>query len=315
MTQHASELSDFEDLIEATAQWKGLPPGVIEKDYWVVRALQVLRANAEGQFVFKGGTSLSKGWGILDRFSEDLDLLFRRVDLSGAEVTKAELRRRMKQAQLVVANSLGCVPEHVIKTVDKGTPRRDSQIVYQPIFPTVEGILPSIRLEMGPRGTTSNCVDRPISSFVLEFLVDSGQDASVAHDLVGVNITCLEIEVTFVQKLLTAYSTYEKRLNKVRHYYDLYKLVQVPEIKTFAGTERYHKVLREEIESSSEEFPESSVPSMHFANASAFFPDSDGLRYLERSHQGERELYYAGQQPRFGEILTRCQEFLRSKQI
>ena len=51
--RYASDLPDFNDL---------------------VRALHVLQQQLAGQFLFKGGTSLSKGWGLIDRFSEDIDL-------------------------------------------------------------------------------------------------------------------------------------------------------------------------------------------------------------------------------------------------
>jgi predicted nucleotidyltransferase component of viral defense system len=49
----------------------------VEKDYSAMRALRTLQQNLAGQFIFNGGTSLSKGWNLIDRFSEDLDLLFR----------------------------------------------------------------------------------------------------------------------------------------------------------------------------------------------------------------------------------------------
>lgn len=77
MTKYASDLNDFSDLLAATAKAKNVPDAVIEKDYFVVRALRALCEAAPGQFVFKGGTSLAKGWNLLERFSEDIDLLLR----------------------------------------------------------------------------------------------------------------------------------------------------------------------------------------------------------------------------------------------
>jgi predicted nucleotidyltransferase component of viral defense system len=62
---------DFRDLIAATARAEGIDPGLVEKDYWVMHALWGLQQQG---FVFqlKGGTSLSKGWKLIDRFSEDI---------------------------------------------------------------------------------------------------------------------------------------------------------------------------------------------------------------------------------------------------
>ncbi len=52
---------------------RGLRPGVIEKDYYVTEALRILAAAAGDKIIFKGGTSLSKGWNLIQRFSEDID--------------------------------------------------------------------------------------------------------------------------------------------------------------------------------------------------------------------------------------------------
>ena len=67
------EDAEFDDLLRIVAGRRGLAIGLVEKDYWVTHALWAL--HAEGFDVwFKGGTSLSKGFGLIERFSEDLDL-------------------------------------------------------------------------------------------------------------------------------------------------------------------------------------------------------------------------------------------------
>jgi predicted nucleotidyltransferase component of viral defense system len=65
MTKFASDLEDFQDLVESTARFKNLPDTIVEKDYYVVRALRALNDEIAAQFIFKGGTSLSKGWNLL----------------------------------------------------------------------------------------------------------------------------------------------------------------------------------------------------------------------------------------------------------
>jgi hypothetical protein len=67
------EDSEFEDLLRIVAERRGLSLGLVEKDYWVTHALWALHAQGLDVW-FKGGTSLSKGFGIIERFSEDLDL-------------------------------------------------------------------------------------------------------------------------------------------------------------------------------------------------------------------------------------------------
>jgi hypothetical protein len=61
VTQYASQAKDFPDLLAAAAKTKNLPDVIIEKDYYVVRALRALYKAMPGLFVFKGGTSLAKG--------------------------------------------------------------------------------------------------------------------------------------------------------------------------------------------------------------------------------------------------------------
>jgi predicted nucleotidyltransferase component of viral defense system len=71
------EHPDFGQAIQRAAehfQDQGLRPGVIEKDYYVTEALRILANVAGDKIIFKGGTSLSKGWNLIQRFSEDIDI-------------------------------------------------------------------------------------------------------------------------------------------------------------------------------------------------------------------------------------------------
>jgi hypothetical protein len=67
------ELKDFADLIRVVAGEKKIQPQLVEKDYWIMHCLYGLQQQG---FVFelKGGTSLSKGFCIIERFSEDIDV-------------------------------------------------------------------------------------------------------------------------------------------------------------------------------------------------------------------------------------------------
>ena len=65
-------IRDKRDIFTEVSAQRNLPPAAIEKDWWVVRTLEVLFDTSIGPFtVFKGGTSLSKAWRLIDRFSED----------------------------------------------------------------------------------------------------------------------------------------------------------------------------------------------------------------------------------------------------
>ena len=64
---------EFQDLLRIVANEHGLAVSLVEKDYWVTHALWALHETGLA-ISFKGGTSLSKGFGLIERFSEDLDL-------------------------------------------------------------------------------------------------------------------------------------------------------------------------------------------------------------------------------------------------
>jgi len=63
------------ELIKKAAENSGLEPFAIEKDWWMVQTLRLIwKMDISNHLVFKGGSSLSKAWGLIERFSEDIDL-------------------------------------------------------------------------------------------------------------------------------------------------------------------------------------------------------------------------------------------------
>ena len=72
---HFRDLNEFGPTLDAAAEHLGISPTAVEKDYWVSEVLRVLGRDLGGDFIFKGGTSLSKGFRIVERFSEDIDVL------------------------------------------------------------------------------------------------------------------------------------------------------------------------------------------------------------------------------------------------
>jgi predicted nucleotidyltransferase component of viral defense system len=73
MSNFLHEHKDYADLIKIIADEKGIEPGLVEKDYWIMHVLYGLKQQAFN-FELKGGTSLSKGYKIIHRFSEDIDI-------------------------------------------------------------------------------------------------------------------------------------------------------------------------------------------------------------------------------------------------
>ncbi len=83
---------DFVTAVERAAIAVGEEAAFVEKDYWVTQVLRALAATQDGGFVLKGGTSLSKGYGIINRFSEDVDVLLVREVGQSARTVEDRLR-------------------------------------------------------------------------------------------------------------------------------------------------------------------------------------------------------------------------------
>jgi hypothetical protein len=307
VTAFASDLPDFADLVQAVAGAKKVPPGIIEKDYYVVRVLRALCDSLPDQFVFKGGTSLSKGWNLLDRFSEDIDLLFR-TEQDGKPLSKGELDRRMKRAQAVVQGTDGLTLVHEFS--DKGV-HRTCKFAYERIFDPVSALGETVVLEMGTRGGTNPSPVRIVKSFLTEYVVENGFEG-LAEDLAPFEVECLDLTRTFIEKLFAIHAAYEKNRadGKVRHYYDVYQLAGTAETQAFIGTQEYRDAYRDAERYSRAHWPDAALPNGgSFADSPALSPDEEGRQALEKNYAKEEGLFFS-EPPPIREILARIQDIL-----
>src|SRR5271170_7805584 len=108
MNLHKSP-DEFKDLIEATAQHLNLRPVFVEKDYWVTYVLENLATSEHrDKVIFKGGTSLSKAYGFIERFSEDIDLAI----LSPDQYSDGKMKTLLKQVSADITKGLSIIEGH-----------------------------------------------------------------------------------------------------------------------------------------------------------------------------------------------------------
>ena len=101
--------SQRKSVYESIADKVGLPAQVIEKDFWVTAILQTIFSLPIAEhLVFKGGTSLSKGWKLIERFSEDIDVAVNPAFLGAPEgdLTKKQIKKLRKASSLFVLEEL-----------------------------------------------------------------------------------------------------------------------------------------------------------------------------------------------------------------
>lgn len=157
-------------LIEDTAVRFDAPEGLIEKDWFVTRALGVLAAFDHGDItpVFGGGTSLSKGWGLIQRFSEDID--FKVVIPSSGSTAKDRANRSAYRDNVLTA-----LQKDGFALVGDVLKRNESRffsadLAYPSQFAAAPGLRPFVRVEMTFDAPALPGVSRPISSLVTQAL-------------------------------------------------------------------------------------------------------------------------------------------------
>jgi hypothetical protein len=309
MTAYAADLPDFTDLIRATASALGIPAPIIEKDYYLSRALFFLSRDHAGRFLLKGGTSLTKGWDLLDRFSEDLDLLLI-VEFEGRQISKGERERRLKAMCATISGAPGFSAVQDRFPVETGV-HRTAEFNYPASVEDLAGLSKAIRLEMGTRGGANPSARRTVLSLVAKHAA-SHSFSHLAEDLRAFEVEMLDVKRTFVEKLFTIYSAYEqdRAANKTRHYYDLSRLCGLPEIREFAGTDEYRELFKSVREYSQENFPDARTPEEDsFSHSPALSPDPKGLATIKRNYEREKHLFFA-QPPTMDEILGAIQVLL-----
>jgi len=303
MTAYASDLPDFIDLIRATASARGIPPPIVEKDYYLTRALFFLSRDHPRKFLLKGGTSLTKGWDLLDRFSEDLDVLLR-TKFEEGEISKGERERRMKAMCATIAGAPGFAVAEGRYPVETGV-HRTAEFRYRGSVEDLAGLSKAIRLEMGTRGGTHPSAVRAVLSMVAKHAA-SHSWSHLAEDLQGFDVEMLDVRRTFVEKLFTVHSAFQqdRAANKTRHYYDLSRLCGLPEIQEFVGTEEYRDIFKSVRQYSQENFPNALLPEKDsFSNSPALSSGPEELATLKRNYEREKHLFFA-RPPTVEEILA-----------
>jgi len=247
------ERSDFADLIRIVADERSLLPALIEKDYWIMHCLYGLAAQSF-TFELKGGTSLSKGFGIIQRFSEDIDI---RIDpacapfevFTGANQTKKTRHIESRQqfydwlADSIQINGISSVERDHMFDDDKFR-SGGIRLHFDSVFDNPAGLKEGILLETGFDDTQPNS-PRTISSWAYDKAAES---AVAVKDNRAIDVPCYHPGYTFVEKLQTVSTKYRHQQEKgempqnfMRHYYDISQLLGHPDVAAFISTPEYQE--------------------------------------------------------------------------
>lgn len=236
----------FRQAVEFTAQEKKILTIYVEKDYWVTYVLHTIFKNKIGEeAVFKGGTALLKCYNLIQRFSEDIDL----VVLRREGESNNKLTTKIRQISGVVSDVL---PEvEVPEITQKMGMNRKTAHTYAKEFTDDYGqVRDVIVVEATWLGYYEPYTTKAVSSFIYEMMMKTGQQAMTEeYGLQPFEVKVLEPKRTLCEKImsLVRFSYTEEPLKdlqaKIRHTYDLYKLLQDKELANFFNSSAFDEML------------------------------------------------------------------------
>ncbi len=246
---------DFSDLLSIVAGEMSIDPVLVEKDYWIMHCLYGLQQLGLS-FELKGGTSLSKGCGIIHRFSEDIDIRIEPPEDMNVKTGRNHDKPDHCESRKNFYDWLvSTIKIDGIYDVQRDTAFDDSKyrsggirLFYQKTGGNLEGVKDGILLEVGFDDVTPNNL-KTISSWAYDF-------AAPKVDIIdnrAVGVACYHAGYTLVEKLQTISTKYRQQqetgsfpVNFMRHYYDVYCLLQNEDVQKFIGIPDYlaHKEKR-----------------------------------------------------------------------
>ena len=236
----------FQDAIRATAQRMEIREIYIEKDYWVCLALhQIFHSPLKEVVIFKGGTALSKCHGVIERFSEDIDL----VVLTDEGQSGNQKRKRLKDVT-------GSLEEPFEEVELEGVTNKMGQIrklafeypkLYKGDFGQVRD---KVIVEASLFGSSEPRSKMQIFSYIYKMMMDADQaELAEQYNLLPFEVSVLDYRRTFCEKImsLVRFSHSEDPITdlrmKIRHYYDLHLLLTVKEIREFLASQDFEDMM------------------------------------------------------------------------
>ena len=236
----------FYDAILMTSQMFKIPEIYIEKDYWVTVALyEIFHSRMAMQAVFKGGTSLAKCYKIIERFSEDVDIVVICKEGETDNQRKSKIRKIGKLVEKIM-------PEITVNglTNKKGNIRKTAH-QYNRIFNAdFKQVEESVVLEISWLGNSEPFIKNSIDCYISEMMQKKGlEDLLKEYKLEPFPVQVLGIERTFCEKILSLVRfsntdhPYNDLANKIRHVYDIHLMLTASKNKDFFNSINFDNML------------------------------------------------------------------------
>jgi predicted nucleotidyltransferase component of viral defense system len=306
----------------------------VEKDWWVTAVLRALFQTSFAPYLlFKGGTSLSKGWRLINRFSEDIDISLGRewFEKQGyafaAGANKSQRERLRKQSREVVhtlladelreqlkalgISSFEIVPvttqtrDGVIVPIDSD---KDPAVLHIKYNTTIEGfqpdyILPIVKVEVSCLSLKEPFEPRPIVSLLHETFDDLDEETRCI-------INTVSPERTFLEKAFLLNEEFQKSKPRTRrmsrHYYDLEKLMDTDfGIKALANQELYNHIIEHRQQFYNLHYVDYKK---NLSNNICFYPPEELLEAFRADYANMIQTFIFKAAPAFDDLMKRIAE-------
>lgn len=301
----------------------GLPLQAIEKDWWVTLALKAtFQTPYTRSLLFKGGTSLSKSWNLIERFSEDIDFAIDRELLGySGNPTISQVKKLKKKAREFISNDLKIaidrellnfsIPSktYSLTTAEIGASDIDPQqliLRYDSLLDPLAYIQSEVQIEVSGRSLRERWSNRPIRSFIDSTFPDQ-PFASPAFE-----VPTVEPRRTFLEKAFLLHEEFLKPAEKIRsrrmsrHLYDLEVLMDTEHgLAALEDEALYHSII--EHRAVFNRLPGVDYKS-HARETISFLPPYTVIGIWESDYNSMRETMFYGNTKSFPAIMERLKE-------
>src|SRR5690554_2833749 len=301
-------ISLYRDAIRFTAQQMKLKPEYIEKDYWVTYALfTIFKSEIGKDTVFKGGTALSKCYQMIERFSEDIDLVVLRREGEKDSRLKSKLKMISREVETVL-------PEVALEgiTHKMGMNRKTAHSYSKEFKGDYGQVRDVIILESTWLGYYEPYTTKSIVSFVGQMMLDT-QQTQIAKEngLLPFELLVLEPIRTICEKIMSlvrfSYSEnpMEDLKKKIRHTYDLHQLLKQDEFLEFFHSTAFDEMLLKVANDDVLSFRNNNQWLIHHPKEALIFKDLESVwNTMKITYSNDfKDLVY-GDLPNEGDILN-----------
>jgi predicted nucleotidyltransferase component of viral defense system len=323
--------AEKEAVFNAIATEKGMKPFAVEKDWWVSRTLEIIfQMPIAKHLVFKGGTSLSKAWKLINRFSEDIDLAIDKEFFEGykGEISKTQIGKLRKVAgiyttgtffeelkQAFIAKGFKELDFVVIEAKDSDQDPRVLEIYYPNIIkPDTEYLLSRVQIEVSCRSLREPFSTQKFGALVDEFYANK----DFAEPLF--EVPTVNAERTLLEKLFLLHEEFHRPADKMRvdrlsrHLYDVFYLTQAG----VAARAIFDKELYETIVSHRYKFSRVGEAdyNLHHPQTLNPIPTQEVISDWEADYAKMKEdMIYEDKKPSFEDLINNLEELRKQLQV